>query len=318
MRRQDDSVCGMPLLARLVATLLLVSAVAACGPQQGGQPGPVPQATVNPCSPWGCDQAAHFGAASEFISRHPGTMSIMVTDRQTGASWQGGDPHLRTWAGSTPKLAMIVYLLEQHQAGKLQLTQRDRDDIHAILSQSDNDAADGLWDRYVDSAAIMQRWQSTYGMTNASYVDDFQARWGWVKLGPPDLANLMAYILNKLDPTDRQYIVDRMGSVGSEQQWGVWGAGASLKPGVKDGWDYDNEKTSPDIYRWVLSTVGFVGPGQRYIVAAQYDMPPSDLPADGTCRSSPSCSAGVHAISDLVATVFGSAVPAPAVVPSAY
>jgi hypothetical protein len=299
----------MPLLARLVATLLLLSAVAACGSAPGGQPGPVsPQATADPCAPWGCDQAARLGAASDFMSRHPGTMSIMVTDRQTGATWQGGDPHIHTWAGSTPKLALIVYLLEQQQAGKLTLTQRDRDDMDAILSVSDNNAADGLWDRYADSAAVMQRWQSTYGMTNASYVDGFQDRWGFVKLGPPDLSNLMAYILDKLDPTDRQYIVDRMRSVGSEQQWGVWGAGASLTPGVKDGWDYDAEKGS-DTYRWVVSTVGFVGPAQRYIVAAMYDMPPSDLDGLG---------AGVHAITDLVATVFGSAVPAPAVVPSDY
>jgi hypothetical protein len=118
----------------------------------------------------------------------------------------------------------------------------------------------------------------------------------------------MGYILDFLDPADRKSIVDRMRSVGGEQQWGVWGAGPVLQPGVKDGWDYDAEKGS-DTYRWVLSTVGFVGPDERYIVAAMYDMLPSDLDGLGP---------GVHTITDLIATVFGAIVPAPVVVPKDY
>jgi len=154
----------------------------------------------------------------------------------------------------------------------------------------------------------MQRWQTTYGMAGASYVDTFPARWGFVKLTVQDLANLMAFVLDGLDPADRASIVERMRAVGGPQQWGVWGAGTDLSPGVKDGWDYAAEAGS-DQYRWVTATMGFVGPDERYIVAALFDQPTGDLS---------SIDVGVHVLTDLVATVFGAPVPAPVVVPEEY
>jgi hypothetical protein len=143
-------------------------------------------------------------------------------------------------------------------------------------------------------------------MTGASYVDGWPKRWGFVKLGPGDLTALMTYILTKLDATDRQSIVDRMRTVGSPQHWGVWSAGTAQQPGVKDGWDYCVEK-GDTVYRWVTSTVGFAGQDERYIVAAMYDGQSKD-PLD----------TGVHALSDVIATVFGAPVPATVVVPQDY
>ena len=112
----------------------------------------------------------------------------------------------------------------------------------------------------------------------------------------------------RLHPADRASIVDRMRGVGGPQRWGVWAAGAELRPGVKNGWDYLAEAGS-DERRWVTATMGFVGPGERYIVAALYDQPPGGLD---------SIEIGVHVLTDLVATVFGAPVPAPAVVPEDY
>src|SRR5262245_33721973 len=111
-------------------------------------------------------------------------------------------------------------------------------------------------------------------MASASYVDGWERRWGFVKLTPGDLINLMAYVLEKLDAADRTSIVDRMRAVGPTQQWGVWGAGPQLHPGVKDGWDYCVE-LGDTVHRWVTSTVGFAGPDERYLVAALYDEDPS-------------------------------------------
>lgn len=188
------------------------------------------------------------------------------------------------------------------------LDRHDWNDIDAMLSVSDNAAANALWARYVDPTAVMRRWQSRYGMTDASYVDGFPTTWGFVKLTVRDLANLMAYVLDQLDPGDRAAITGRMRTVGGPQQWGVWGAGPRHRPGVKNGWDYLAEAGS-DQRRWVTSTMGFVGPDERYIVAALYDQPPGDFP---------SIEVGVHLLTDLVATLFGAPVPAPAVVPEDY
>jgi hypothetical protein len=291
-------------MARLGLVLLLILTLGACS---SGSPGAEPNVTATgPCAPWGCDQVARFEQASAFIATQRGAISLVVTDRQTGAVWRAGEPQLRTWAGSTPKLALAVYLMEEARAGTLTLSPEDLADIDAMLDTSDNAAADRLWAKHADPGPVLQRWQNTYGMANASYVDGFAQRWGDVKLTPQDLINLMMYVLEELDPADRGSIVERMRSVGEPQQWGVWGVGEQLRPGVKNGWDYPAEQGSSE-QRWVTSTVGFVGDDERYLVATMYDQP-----ADGTIDI------GVHVLTDLVAIVFGAPVPAPAVVPEDY
>jgi hypothetical protein len=283
----------------MLAVIIMVLVVAGCStgtPTSGGGP-------VDTCVPWGCEQQARFVAAATFVKAQKGHLAILVKDRVSGAVWQAGESGLRTWAGSTPKLALGVTLLERARAGTITLDRNDTARLDAMLHVSDNEAADGLWNKYADSTAVMTRWQSTYGMANASYVDGWPKRWGFVKLSAQDLVNLMLYVLEKADPADRSALVDRMRTVGGPQQWGVWGAGPQLHPGVKDGWDYCVEK-GDTVYRWVTSTVGFAGAEERYVVAALYDQAPEQDLADG-----------VHGLTDLVATVFGATVPAPVVVP---
>jgi beta-lactamase class A len=286
----------------VVAVAVLLALLTACS--SGPPAGPVPSASADQCVPWGCEQQARFEAASAFMAAQSGHVGIVVRDRVTGAVWRGGDPSLRSWAGSTPKLALAVALKEQARAGTITLSQADVAGIDAMLHVSDNAAADQLWNRYASSASMMSRWQTLYGMTTASYVDGWTNRWGFVKLAPQDLVNLMSYVLEKLNAEDRAWIVDRMRAVGPPQQWGVWGAGTGLQPGVKDGWDYCVE-IGESIYRWVTSTVGFVGPDERYVVAAMYD----DAPGQQIDH-------GVHVLTDIVATVFGSTVPASVTVPA--
>ena len=299
----------MPPLGRLVALALLLPIVTACSSTQKADAAPesTPGVSVDPCAPWGCEQRARFDAAGAFLAQQKGSVGIVVKDRVTGAVWRAGDVNLRTWAGSTPKLALAVALKERARAGQTTLDSGDNAAIDAMLSVSDNAAADRLWNKYANSASIMQRWQTMYGMATASYVDHFTQRWGFVKVTPQDLVALVSYVLEKLEPTDRAFFVDRMRAVGRPQHWGVWGAGPALRPGLKNGWDYAAE-FGQQKFRWVTSTAGFVGPDERYVVAAMYDQVPGGDSID----------AGVHVLTDLIATVFGAPVPAPAVVPQDY
>jgi hypothetical protein len=293
----------------LVLSALLLPILSGCSAVQdppaasdnvaGGNPAPS-------CSVWGCDQDARFAAGTEFVSAQRGHLGIVVKDRVSGAVWRAGETDFPIWAGSTPKLALTVALREQAAAGKLKLSNADQAEIARMLSVSDNNAADDLWDRYANGAAQLTTWRQTYGMTEASYVDGFPHRWGFVKCTSQDLVNLMSYILDKLNPADRRYIVDSMRTVGPPQQWGVWGAGAALRPGVKDGWSIEADDNG--VGHWVTATVGFVGPDERYVVGAMYDQ----VPGGDTIE------AGVHVLTDLVATVFGAPVPAPAVIPEDY
>lgn len=231
-----------------------------------------------------------------------GHIGIVIRDRTTGAVWQGGEPDFRIWAGSTPKLALAVALREQARAGQIKLDATAEGQIAAMLSVSDNAAADALWNRYAKASTLMQRFRDVYGMAHAGFVSGFPSRWGFVKCTAQDLASLMSYILDTLSPLDRDPLVAAMRSVGANQHWGVWGAGPAMRPGVKDGWSIESDEGKD---HWITATVGFAGPDERYVVAAMYHQPPGGDSIDK----------GVHVLTDLVATVFGAPVPAPATVP---
>jgi hypothetical protein len=267
---------------------------------------PAPSTGAVPAA-WDAAQLRRFAAASALIATRSGHVGIVVRDRTTGLVWRGGEADYRIWAGSTPKLAFAVALREEARAGQITLDATANAQIAKMLNISDNNSADTLWNRYAnkDPATWMKRFQTQYGMTTASYVSGFPSRWGFVKCSAQDLANLMSYILEKLDPGDRAYLLAAMQGVGAVQHWGVWGAGAALHPGVKDGWSVEKDDGKD---HWITATVGFAGPDQRYVVAAMYhQLPGGD-----------SIGEGVHTLTDLVATVFGAPVPAPATIPADY
>ena len=199
-----------------------------------------------------------FAAASTLIASKPGHLGIVVEDRQTGLVWRGGEPNALIWAGSTPKLAFALALRESARARNTALDATTNTQIAAMLSVSDNHAADALWNRYAtaDPAAWMARFHG-FGMTTATYVDTFPKRWGFVKCSAQDLVGLMDYILTRADPADRTYLVNAMRTVGDIQHWGVWGAGPALQPGVKDGWSIEKDNGAS---HWITATVGLRGP----------------------------------------------------------
>jgi hypothetical protein len=268
-------------------------------------PAPSPAPLRPSCGPWDCGQQQRFAAASAFLARQPGYLAIVVRDRQTGAVWRAGVTDHLTWAASTVKLALALALLENGRVGRLTLDAAARQQIADMLNWSSDKAADALWDRY-GGEALVPRFTGRYGMAHLTFVAGFAHRWGHMKCTPDDLAALMGYILDKALPDDRSSIVEAMRGVGPVQRWGVWGAGPALRPGVKDGWSVEPDGGAR---HWVADTVGFAGPDERYVVAAMYHLP----------ASVPTTSAGIHtgahAVSDLVATVFGAPVPAAVTVP---
>jgi len=245
-------------------------------------------------------QQRRFAAAAELLRRKPGYLGIIVRDRQTGAVWRAGRTDHPTWTASTIKLAMATGLLERARSGEITLNATARQQIADMLDFSSDDAATSLWNRYGKDAQV-PRFQQTYGMTGLTFVPGFPRFWGHMKCTTEDLVRLMSYVLDRLNPADRDYLVQAMRQVGKIQQWGVWSAGPAQHPGTKNGWSIEPDAGGK---HWVTNTVGFAGPNERYIVAVMYHLPPGATIADG-----------VHTVSDLVATVFGAPTPAPVTVP---
>jgi hypothetical protein len=230
-------------------------------------------------------------AARAYIGKKPGTIGLVVRDRVTGDVWRAGDPTALNWTASTIKLAIATAVLE---SGKT-LTPADKNNLRLALVKSDNDAATALWTTF-DGPALLKRFQTTYGMRTLSVEPGYDVFWRNLRCSAEDLAALMSYVLDKLNPAGRAFLVTTLRDVAPLQHWGVWAVGTAQHPGNKDGWA---QKPDDGITHWVTHSVGFAGDHERYVVAVTYR-----LPADGTLPQ------GAHTISDLVATLFGAMVPA--------
>ena len=232
-----------------------------------------------------------------------GYLSVVFTDRVTGATWRTGDTTHPGWTASTIKLAIAADLLRRDRAGQITLSAAGRHDIATMLNFSDEAASDRLWKAYGDDA-MLARFRTDFGMTGLHFIPGFtpSTYWGFVKCTTNDLAALMQYVLTSANPADRSYLIGAMRGVAANQQWGVWGAGPAQQPGNKDGWSFESDAYGK---HWVTDTVGFAGPDERFIVAVMYQVGPAG-----------SLAGGVHAVSDVAALLFGAPVPARVAVPA--
>ncbi|HEY3750578.1 MAG TPA: tat pathway signal sequence [Pseudonocardiaceae bacterium] len=225
---------------------------------------PDPALCPYPASGFDCDFQRRFAAVQAYVATRPGTVGIVVRDRQTGAVWRNNYADTMVWTASTIKLAMTVDLFLRDRAGTISLTSADRDLIQRMLHSSDDDAADTLWFKYAgaDHMTFNNDFPG-YGLTSLSpkrgYTHYFPY-WGFQKCTPNDLDRLVDYVLTKLPASTRDYIVDQLMHVDPDQQWGVWGAGPAALPGNKDGWSLEDTGQ-------VMNTVGWVGPDHRYTLA---------------------------------------------------
>lgn len=243
---------------------------------------------------WDCAQQVRFDSTAAFAHGLPGEMGVILHDRVTGAVWRTGATADPMWTASTIKVAIATTLLERQRAGKIRLSNSDRNAMADMLRVSSNDAADTLWNRY-DGPNMLDRFRADYGMTGLAVVKGTDTYWRNLRCTADDLDHLMAYVLGRLHPDDRAYLVNALRNVADNQHWGTLALGPDLHPGNKDGWAL---KPDPGGNHWVAHTVGFAGPDERYVVVVMYSLPPAGTLDDG-----------VQAVSDAVATMFGAPTP---------
>jgi hypothetical protein len=273
-----------------------VSAFAAAGSDAPSEDPAEARPSASACSRdgWDCAQQVRFDSTAAFAQGLPGQMGVILHDRVTGAVWRTGATGNPMWTASTIKVAIATTLLERQRAGKIHLTSSDRTAMADMLKLSSNDAADTLWNRY-DGPKMLDRFRTGYGMAGLAVVEGMDTYWRNLRCTADDLDHLMAYVLGRLHPDDRAYLVNTLRNVADNQHWGTLALGPDLDPGNKDGWAL---KPDPGGDHWVTHTVGFAGPDERYVVVVMYSLPP-----DGSLDD------GVQAVSDAVATMFGAPTP---------
>ena len=210
------------------------------------------------------DMAQRIAQAEAYLTTRPGTVGYVFRDRTTGQAHRNDAAGTMRWTASTIKLAMVVDLLTRARAGQISLSPADSQLMADMMHSSDSDAADTLWNRYSGPDNMSyNRNIPAYRLTSLQSHQGFSETypyWGFQKSTSDDLDRLMNYTLTKLPPAQSAAIVAEMQHLDSNQQWGVWGAGAEMSPGNKNGWSQEQGG-------WVVNSVGFAGPQQRYTLA---------------------------------------------------
>ncbi|MCS7481318.1 tat pathway signal sequence [Umezawaea endophytica] len=253
----------------LLAAVLALSACGSARPEAATGVSAAKAGADCPDTGFDCDFQDRFAKVEEYVKTRPGTVGIVVRDRQTGAVWHNDHSADLVWTASTIKLAMVVDLFRRDREGDIALTDDDQALVKAMLHSSDDAAADELWRLYSgdDHRAFNDSFAS-YGLTSLAPQEGYSSTfpyWGFQKCTTEDLDRLMSHVLTAVPAEDRALLVREMRAVGPEQQWGVWGAGPAARPGNKDGWSEEDSG-------WVMNSVGFVGPDERFTLAVMNDL----------------------------------------------
>jgi hypothetical protein len=269
---------ALGLAARFGAAAAATAALAGCGlltptasPGASPSPAPVtsqagaPPTEAPPCpatpAPFSCAMRARIAAVRAYLRHRPGVVGVVLRDRSIGAVWENSRAHTPIYMASTSKLAMAVTLLMQDQAGVIHLSSKDRSVLHDMLHVSSDTAADTLWFRF--GARFYTSYFPRIGLASAQYVSApgiTPPYWGEMLCSAADLSHVIGYILDDMPAPLRRHLVTTLSHVATDQHFGVWGAGSANHPGNKDGWSEEQPG-------WIINSVGFAGPRQRYTLA---------------------------------------------------
>lgn len=231
-----------------------------------------------------CDFRDRFAQVARYLQDRPGIVGVEVHDRQTGAVWSSADANMYIWTASSIKLAIAVNLMQRNRTGEISLSDEDWDAMLRMITESDNDETDYLWSTY---GQLPSEAYTDYGLADVLPADDEVGVWGSELATPTAMAGLVDYALANLDPADADWLIEALTGVVEDQRWGVLALDATARAGAKNGWD--EESTG-----WVVNSVGFVGPRERYSVAIM-----NDLGEDGDFDT------GVETVSTVAELLFG-------------
>jgi beta-lactamase class A len=163
---------------------------------------------------------------------------------------------------SIMKVDILEVLLAHTQAIGLSLSEDQRELCRSMIEESDNDAAQSLWDS-LGGAAAVARYNSAAGVTRTRPNE--AGYWGLSTTSALDQVRLVekiSYANSLLTGRSRMYALDLMSHVDPTQSWGVSaGVPSGVVVALKDGW-------YPIDGVWQVNSVGYIrGEGRDYVIA---------------------------------------------------
>ncbi|MEU5307373.1 serine hydrolase [Streptomyces sp. NPDC021562] len=220
------------------------------------------KATVEPVTEPAVDRDALLGSAMATVSVPPGAqVAAAVLDLDTGDSAVHGDAAFDT--ASIVKVDILATLLLQAQDAGRRLTATERAYATKMIENSDNASASELWDT-IGRAEGLDAANKRFGLTSTEGGEG--ALWGLTQTTAADQLTLLRQVFgddSQLSEASRAYVRGLMGTVESDQRWGVSAVADGSAFALKNGWLARSTTGLWDVNSIGRVTVG----GTDYLVA---------------------------------------------------
>ena len=177
--------------------------------------------------------------------------SVAIVDHRSGASFAyQGDAAFST--ASVVKVDILATLLLQARQGGHQISAADEGLADIMITQSDNDAASTLWSEIGDADGLSAA-NRMFGLTSTDPGED--GYWGLTTTTAADQVKLLDAIASPNGPlgTENATLLDLMGQVVSDQDWGVSAAARTGETTIlKNGW----LSLDSDDGLWAVNSIG--------------------------------------------------------------
>jgi beta-lactamase class A len=212
-------------MSRAWLGFLLLVAVAVCGPAVPAS-GSARERSVAPAFP----SAAQVAAAKRYASLRAGIVSFTVVD-SLGKRY-ALDGERQFVSASVIKAMLLASFLDMKAVAHEALTATDRFDLRAMITESDNDAADEIYQQVGD--AHLCNLARRLGMRRFSV----HGYWANAQLTTNDQALLMEHLSKAIYRPGYAYARSLLSSVVSWESWGIPEAARSRgwKVFFKGGW----------------------------------------------------------------------------------
>ena len=251
-------VFGLPILGLILVLKFISGAVSSQSIE--GSAAPIPLPVVTPA--YDCE--ANSPLPQSFIDSwtsefNPVSFNVTVVDLVEGCTYALGDSALTFPTASTGKIIVATGVLEMIAAGSLDYV-TVAPDLELMITQSDNNAADRLFEAIGENDAVVSI-ASRYGLASTTTG----GAWGTIMTSSSDQALLLNQVVgtaeSPLPEAQRVILRDLMTSVNPEQAWGA-GPGGGIPElwigAVKNGWYLSVEGDRPPVGLWRINTLGYV------------------------------------------------------------
>jgi beta-lactamase class A len=174
-------------------------------------------------------------ALTTYIDAKGGHAAVSVVDQLTGLT-VAINPDRTFQTASIVKFDILATRLYQTQKAGTTLSSHQKSLAHAMITQSDNNAASALYSADGGASGVRSA-NSAFGLKETQP----SSSWGRTKTTAADQIRLLTAVFDpngRLNATNRNYMLSLMSQVEKDQAWGITAAAttAGAKAYVKNGW----------------------------------------------------------------------------------